>query len=137
MRRAMPTLVLALAVAGGGLGCSDLHYFDVNVTFTGFGTTSGISTIETCHVYVTGADTANFYVIRNCPPFPDPNSSMMGIFEYSSNADSGTMNFKMQVYNGIPDGDTCLFGEGTVSIPIGATTVTGDLRVSPNGRPGC
>jgi hypothetical protein len=136
MRRALWLLLLGLA-ATASVGCKDLHYFDVNVLFQGFGA-SGPSTIETCHVYVTGADTANFYVRKNCPPFPDPNSTIMGVFEYSTNADSGNLTFTMKVYNGIPEDDAvCLFGQGSVTIPVGATTVTGTLPVMPSASGGC
>jgi hypothetical protein len=141
MRRGLWGLLLGLA-ATASVGCKDLHYFDVNVLFTGFGAGSAVSTIETCHVYVTGADTADFYVTKNCPP---PNSGVtMGVFEYSTNADSGSLTFTMKTYNGIPEDPNCAigspgccrFGEGSVTIPIGATTVNGELMVMPTGG-GC
>jgi len=133
MRRGLWVLLLGLA-ATASVGCKDLHYFDVNVVFTGFGAGGSVSTIEVCHVYVTGADKADFYVTKNCPP---PNSGVtMGVFEYSTNADSGDLTFTMQAYNGIPEDTQCLFGQGAVTIPIGATTVNGELMVMPTGG-GC
>jgi hypothetical protein len=133
MRRGLWVLLLGLA-ATASVGCKDLHYFDVNVTFTGFGAGSAVSTIETCHVYVTGADTADFYITENCPP---PNSGVtMGVFEYSTNAGSGNLTFTMKAYNGIPEAPQCLFAEGSVTLSIDKTTKDGELMVMPVGT-GC
>jgi hypothetical protein len=131
--RGLCLLLLGLA-ATGSVGCKDLHYFDVSVMFTGFTGGSGPSTIETCHVYVTGADSDDFYITKSCPPAMA--GSTMGVFEYSSNADSGNLTFTMKAYNGIPEDTQCLFGQGAVTIPIGATTVSGTLNVMPTGG-GC
>ena len=136
MRRTGLLVALLGLFATGAAGCKDLHYYDVNVTFdaASFGNGGQVSTIEICHVYVTGADTGDFYVDKNCPP---PMSGLtMGVFEYSSNADAGSLTFTMKAYNGIPEDTQCLFGMGAVTIPVGATTVNGELKVTNVGN-GC
>ena len=134
MRRKLWLLVLGLA-ATGAVGCKDLHYFDVNVVFDNASFLgNAVSMVETCHVYVTGADTADFYVRKNCPP---PNNGLtMGVFEYSTNADSGNITFTMKVYNGIPEDDPCFFGQGVATSPIGPTTTNLELKVVQMGG-GC
>jgi hypothetical protein len=62
----------------------------------------------------------------------------MGIFEYSSLADSGQLTFTMKVYNNMIETDNCLFGQGstTVTLPAPMTTNNVTLTVVQMGT-GC
>jgi hypothetical protein len=133
MRLRWLTLLLGLA-AFGSVGCKDLHYFDVTVRFDGASFTGNAqSKIETCHVYVTGADTDDFYIRNPGQCLGTTTGLTLGTFEYSSNADSGALTFTLKAYSGVPEDTQCLFGQGAVTIPIGATTVTGELVVVQMG----
>jgi hypothetical protein len=105
----------------GAAGCKDFRYYDVDVSFSGFTGVSTTSTIQTCHVHVTGAETNDFYIVDQCPP-DSTHPSHMGIFEYSSLADSGKLTFDMSVFNGIPEGPSCQVGDGSTTIDIGSMT---------------
>lgn len=133
--------VLALAFAlGGGLsasGCSEYKYYDISVKFDNTFNTLSLSQITFCKVTVSGADSGDFR-ISNCPP---PSTSATpkdsGVFTYSSFADSGVMNFKLETFTSVSEKPNCISGGGTVAIPVaGATTLKGDLIVTKTAE-GC
>ncbi len=142
MRRLL--LVLGLAAASlGAAGCNEYHYYDVRLSYdaTMF-SFSDISKVQTCHVYVTGADTKDFYLNGDCTN--GSGRSDVGTFEFSTYADSGTLDFTIKVYAGFELQD-CLAGTGTKSIPATATTTTMDdpgttadnLVINQKGSPTC
>ena len=128
--------LLGLA-ALASVGCKDLHYYDVTVRFDGATISEGIgSRAETCHVYVTGSDTDNFYFGSPMACGVRRQGLTLGTFEYSSNADSGQLTFTLKAYDGIPEDTQCQFGEGSVEIPVGITTVNGELIVTATSSGG-
>jgi len=121
MRRLALAAVLLAAL--GAAGCKDLRYYDIDVTYTGFTGITTTSTIQTCHLFVTGAETHDFYVgggEGSCGMyFSSTDPTKLGTIEYSSVADSGSLTFDMKVYNGIPEGPGCQVGEGMKTLTIG------------------
>ena len=123
MRRLLPALVLG-AVALGAAGCSEYHYHDIRVAYDGAQFNPNmISQVQRCHVFVTGADTADFYLEGNCTN--GTASTNVGVFELSTFADSGTLNFMHRTYVGV-EFDNCLFGSGTKAIPATSAITTAD-----------
>lgn len=123
MRRLL--LVLGLAAASlGAAGCNEYHYYDVRLSYDSamfnFGERAAV---QTCHVYVTGADTKDFYLNGNCTN--GSGNSDVGTFEFSTYADSGNLDFTIKVYAGF-ELPNCLAGTGTKSIPATAMTTTMD-----------
>src|ERR1043165_3136327 len=96
-------LVLAVVVGGG---CSQYHYYDINVKFdlsTGWvGGVSEISTIQRCKMTVSGADSGSMIMgnAQNCPPMTvaGPGTDV-GIVEFSTFADSGNLVFPFSGYD--------------------------------------
>ena len=137
VERALVLLVGLIAL--GGLGCKDYSYYDVHVTFDATSFVGQVSHVQACHLSVTGAETHDYNIndnTRNCPP---PNNGLdMGIFEYSSLADSGQLTFTMKVYKSTIESESCVFGSGTktVSLPAPLTTNVVDLTVVQMGM-GC
>jgi hypothetical protein len=123
MRRLLPALVLG-AVALGAVGCNEYHYYDIRVAYDGAQFNPNmISQVQNCHVFVTGADTADFYLEGNCTNgTPTTN---IGVFEFATFADSGTLNFMIRTFVGI-EFENCLFGTGMKSIPATAAITTAD-----------
>ncbi len=135
--RAQAYLLAALLATLTTAGCAEYHYYDIDVSFNiappmNFMGTSDVSTVQSCVVVVSGADSGEFQLgpEQNCPPRSPAGSpqSHMGVFEYSSTADSGAMTFTFKAYVG-PSLPECLVGQGTTTINVGATTVTGTLKV--------
>jgi len=123
MRLLLPALVLG-AVALGAAGCSEYHYYDIRVAYDGsMFNPNNISQVQRCHVFVTGADTADFYLEGNCTN--GAATTNVGVFEFATFADSGTLNFMIRTYVGV-EFDNCLFGTGTKAIPATAATTTAD-----------
>jgi hypothetical protein len=144
MRRGLLLLGLLAASALGAGGCGDYKYYDVDVWYSGFTGATTTSTIQTCHMFVTGAETHDFYVggPDNCGSyFNSAAPSHLGIVEYSSLADSGNLTFDMKVFNGTPEGPGCQVGEGMQTVTIGGmnadmTTNMFKLTVAAGGL-GC
>jgi len=123
MRRLLPALVLG-AVALGAAGCNEFHYYDVRVAYDGAQFNPNmISQVQKCHVFVTGADTADFYLEGNCTNATA--STNVGVFEFATFADSGTLNFSIRTFVGI-EFENCLFGTGMKSIPATSAITTSD-----------
>jgi hypothetical protein len=117
MRRLLLALSLALTSLGAA-GCNEFHYYDIHLRYDDamFATVTStlVSRVRICHVYVTGADT-------NSSP-----TTNIGTFEFSTFADSGTLNFTIKTYVGT-EFDSCMLGSGTKSYPATATTTTVDM----------
>ena len=96
MRRLLLALVLAAASLGAA-GCSEYHYYDIDVTFdTSAGQFAGINEVSTIQVMVmsvSGADSADFQIGPNANGLPLVTGADLGVFEYSTFADSGTLTF--------------------------------------------
>jgi hypothetical protein len=123
MRRLLPALVLG-AVALGAAGCNEYHYYDIRVAYDGAQFNPNmISQVQMCHVFVTGADTADFYLEGNCTN--GAATTNIGVFEFATFADSGTLNCMIRTYVGI-EFDNCLFGSGTKAITATSATTTTD-----------
>ena len=123
MRRLLPALVLG-AVALGAAGCSEYHYHDIRVAYDGAQFNPNmISQVQKCHVFVTGADTADFYLTGPCTN--GAATTNIGVFEFSTFADSGTLNFMIRTYVGV-EFENCLFGSGTKAIPATSAITTAD-----------
>ena len=125
MRRLLlPALVFG-AVALGAAGCSEYHYYDIKVAYDGAQFMPNmISQVQKCHVFVTGADTADFYLDGNCTNATA--TTNIGVFEFSTFADSGTLNFTIRTFVGGIEFDDCLFGTGTKAIPATSAITTSD-----------
>ena len=123
MPRLLPALVLG-AVALGAAGCSEYHYHDIRVAYDGAQFNPNmISQVQKCHVFVTGADTADFYLEGPC--INGAATTNIGVFEFATFADSGTLNFMIRTYVGV-EFDNCLFGSGTKAIPATSAITTTD-----------
>jgi hypothetical protein len=124
---------MVVVLAGLAAGCNDFKYFDIHVMFSGsFGT--AVKEVSVCRVTVSGADSKTFRILDNCPPAVGYD---VGKFEFSSFADSGTMNFKVDTYTGLGEKPECINGSGTVAVPVsGGTTLMADLTINKTGA-GC
>jgi hypothetical protein len=127
MRRLLLALSLALTSLGAA-GCNEFHYYDIHLRYDDamFATVTStlVSRVRICHVYVTGADTKDFYLGGTCTN-SSPTTNI-GTFEFSTFADSGTLNFTIKTYVGT-EFDSCMLGSGTKSYPATATTTTVDM----------
>jgi hypothetical protein len=119
-------------------GCAEYKYYDISVRFNttppmNFNGSSDVSTVQTCTVEVSGADTAEYTFgdDEQCPPMSPGGSPLtdMGTFEYSSTADSGELTFTFRAYIG-PALQECLVGQGSTTIAVGLTTSPGMLLVN-------
>jgi hypothetical protein len=133
---------LALPMLLGSAGCNTYKYFDVTPTFdhATFQDYSQILTISRCRVLVSGADTSNF-ILDRCPnaaaadPYTGITDKSPGgySFEFSTFADSGTLNFELQAFVGQVDKPECMIGDGKLPLAVtGATTIMGNLVVNKN-----
>lgn len=135
-------LVLGLAGAFGllGTGCSEYKYFEVHVKFDlNMFTSATAQDIQFCKVTVSGADSSNFR-IGNCPPPVNALPPLdVGVFTYSSFADSGTMTFKLDAYTSMNElRPECIFGTGMTSIAVSSPmTIMTSLTVGKSGNPSC
>lgn len=133
---------LALALAGpalGAAGCDSYHYYDMDLVFSSAwaGGINSAGAAQLCKVSITGADSHDFS-LNNCG-FMSNNSNYpdVGTFEFATFADSGTLTFTVNAYNGTPPGPACLFGTGMVSINASSqVTQTGMVTIEPDGT-GC
>ena len=132
---------LALPMLLGSAGCNTYKYFDVKATFDeATFDDSQLGTISRCRVLVSGADTGNF-ILDRCPNAaaldPHDGKTMTSpdgyTFEFSTFADSGTLNFELQAFVGQVDKPECMIGDGKVPLAVtGATTIMGNLLVTKN-----
>jgi hypothetical protein len=99
-----------------------------------------IGQIEVCHMFVTGAATDDFQLSDQgvlCKT-TNPATLDMGMFEYSTFADSGSLTFTLKLFEYPESNAACQIGVGstTVTIPGSGTRTTGTLTV-PFMGPGC
>jgi hypothetical protein len=131
-------LAVALGVALTATGCNEFKYFDIRVVFDN--QTFNFSTVRevsVCRVTVSGADSASFRILNNCPPVSVSAPYDVGVFTYSSFAESGNITFKVDTYTGTVEKPDCINGSGTTTVAVGGmTTVTGMLKIVKTG-PGC
>jgi len=125
--------LLALA-ASGAAGCSTYHYYDIDVQMSTSGTgmfapADEISRIQILVMTVTGADQGQRqFGLGNGIPIPA--TGHLGVVEYSTFVDSGTLNFTIDAYDADNPQAACKVGEGTMSMSAtGNTTNTGMLTV--------
>jgi hypothetical protein len=119
-----------------GAGCNTFKYFDIHVSFDPLTLDSTQSKlVSVCKVTVSGADSTNFTLKDTvCPNHGTVAPLEVGVFEYSSFADSGTMNFKLEAFTGLGEKPECILGTGTAAVAItSATTLTGDLVIKKTG----
>jgi hypothetical protein len=130
--------VLAMVVLAGA-GCNTFKYFDIHVTFDpATFNTSTVREIAVCRVTVSGADSASFRMM-NCPGHSNTAPLEVGLFEYSSFADSGMMTFKLETIIGAVEKAACKSGEGNVAVPVaGPVTIMADMKIIKTASPpGC
>lgn len=140
--RRLRLVSLALAVTALGAaaaGCDSYHYYDMDLMFS-TAWTGGINSAgaaQLCKVSITGADSHDFNlnncgIMANNSNYPD-----VGTFEFATFADSGTLTFTVNAYNGTPPTDACLFGSGTTMMKASSTvTQMGTITIAPGGT-GC
>jgi len=139
--RGRSLLTLALPLLFAGAGCHEFKYFDIHARFDG---ASGFDSerafrVKTCRVTVSGADSGSFIIPDGkCPNrIPGGDALDAGVFEFSSFAESGTMNFRVQAFENIGERPECLLGDGSVSVPVAGTTAMQDLLIKSMNQPGC
>ena len=127
--------IVALA-ASGAAGCSTYHYYDIDVSMSTSGTTSfnlvgnEIGSIQRLVMTVSGADSGQIVMGPNANGVPISAAGHLGIVEFSTFSDSGTLNFKVEAYDSTSLQANCKVGEGNMSMPAsGNTTNTGTLTV--------
>jgi len=139
MTRLARLLVLVLGLGAlGAAGCDSYHYYDMDLIFSS-GWVGGINSAgaaQDCRVTVSGADSHGFDV-TNCGVMSQANYPDVGTFEFATFADSGSLTFTVNAYNGTPYTSACLFGTGSTTIPASSTvTSTGSITINPMGT-GC
>jgi hypothetical protein len=84
---------------------------------------------------VSGEDSGSFRIGPNRQNLPlQGGSTTLGIVEFSTFADSGTLNFKVEAYASNVTVPSCKVGEGTKSITAtSASTVMDSLVVNKTG----
>lgn len=133
------SLALGLALmAIGGAGCDTYHYYDMDLQFSSsFGGITAAGMAQNCVVTISGADSHTFS-LANCSLNSDnSNFPDLGTFEYATFADSGTLTFTVNAYNGLPYTPACLFGVGTTNLPASSQVTTkGSITIEKMGT-GC
>jgi len=137
--RALRVLLPVLALAAAA-GCNEYHYYDLTVSFAQGASTGGFGPneagmIQVCVFSVSGEDSGSFRIGPNRQNLPLQNgATTLGIVEFSTFADSGTLNFKIEAYKSSVTVPACKVGEGTKSImATAASTVTDTLVVNKTG----
>jgi hypothetical protein len=134
--RLVPLWIAGL-VALGASACSEYHYYDIDVSFdTAAGQflgTNEISTIQRCVMTVSGADSGQIVMglNENCPPMTAAGiGTRVGIVEFSTFKDSGTLTFTFDAYDDSTLNPMCKTGSGQKMIAAtGDTTNMGTLLV--------
>jgi hypothetical protein len=124
--------VAAFALLLGASGCHTFKYFDIDVSFDPAMDSAEIKTIARCRILVSGADSDNF-ILEKCPNRALGDPHHVGMFEYSSFADSGTLTFEFQGFTGQKDTPACQLAGGKVPVAVsGLTTIMSALSVTKN-----
>jgi hypothetical protein len=144
--RRLAVVALPAVLATGAAGCHTYKYFDMHVALdpATFDVVSAY-TIMLCQVTVSGADSDRFTLdaagahknATGCPNLTGKGDALdAGSFEFSSFADSGTMKFTVDVFNG-PGTQNCIFGTGESDVKVtSAVTIAGSVSVAKTGT-GC
>ena len=145
-------LALPILLAFAGIGCHTFKYFDVAVNFdpVTFTNVNDVFRIRVCRVTVSGADSSVFRLPTTRPvdrPMAAicPNHTGMGdsysggTFEFATFAESGSLTFKLEGFEGSGENANCLLGSGmTPMIPVsGMMTIPGTLTVTKLASNGC
>jgi hypothetical protein len=125
MRAHLFALLLGLAALGAG-GCKDFTYFDIAVMTD---PTFQYGQIQNCHMSVSGVESHDFVINSNRASCP-PTSPSLGIYEYSSLADSGQLTFTMKLYRKEAESPACLMGQGSVTATLPAPMTTNMLTLT-------
>jgi hypothetical protein len=139
MRASLLALVLGVASLGAA-GCNEYHYYDVQVNFDvsagQFAGSTELSTIKVMVMGVSGADTADIQIGPNANGLPNT-SSMFGVFEFATFADSGKLTFNVRAYNDASSNPDCQVGQGMTTVDASSmTTNTATVLVGKTGN-GC
>jgi len=137
MRAGWSGRALALAVALGAGGCHTYKYVDVTASFDEATLDdSQIPLINRCRILVTGADSNGpGFILPKCPNRALADPHVIGTFEYSTFADSGTLNIELKGYAGSVDKPECLVADGTVQVPLTADMVIMTALTAKNAIP--
>jgi hypothetical protein len=129
---------VALPLLLGGAGCHSYKYVDVDVSFDLAMDNADIRSISVCEIIVSGADTGRF-PLDHCPNHiltDDPHH--VGKFEFSTFADSGTLNFELKAYTGMNYTPQCQIAEGMTAVPVTSLSMlSGTLMASKGTLTGC
>src|SRR5262245_24944695 len=104
--------IVALAAVAAA-GCNEFHYYDIDVSFnkdlaSGGFAAGEVEKIQVCVMAVSGADSASMRIGPNAQGLPmAPGFSHLGIVEFSTFADSGTLTFTMSCYDDTSTVDAC------------------------------
>jgi hypothetical protein len=128
---------LALPLLLSASGCNTFKYVDMMVSFDPVMDDSDILSIARCRILVSGADSANF-ILERCPNHAAADPHVVGPFEFSTFASSGTLTFELEGFNGLNDTPMCQIADGKTPVPVtGATTLTGTLVAAKGKLTGC
>jgi hypothetical protein len=134
MRRVLLAMVLASASLGA-VGCSEFHYYDIDVTFdTSSGQFAGInevSTVQVMRMLVSGADNADFQIGPNANGLPLVTGAHLGVFEFSTFADSGQLTFTAMAFDDATSNPACLTGQGMKTVEA-SSTITNTVMLTVN-----
>lgn len=140
----MRCLLLALVLAGaslGAAGCNEYHYYDIDVTFnTASGQFAGInevSTIQVMRMLVSGADNADFQIGPNANGLPLVTGAHLGVFEFATFADSGTLTFTAMAFDDATSNPACRTGQGMKSVEATSKTTNDVMLTVDKVDPGC
>jgi hypothetical protein len=135
MKRA---LLASCAVALlGAAGCDSYHYYDMSLVLGSTFTTALVGEAQLCKVNISGADSHEFNLTNCGVNSNDSNIPDVGTFEFATFADSGTLTFTVDAYNGITPTPNCLYGSGMTSQPASSQiTQMGTITLQVTGT-GC
>ena len=140
--RLVATWVVGLAALAAA-GCNDYHYYDITVSFNINQTTGGypqdeVGSVQTLLFEVSGADSGSFRIGPRANNLPlVGGATTVGVVEYSTFADSGTLNFKVEAFNSERTTQDCKTGEGTKAVMATSMSTTMDtLQINKTGA-GC
>lgn len=133
MRNTILLSALSLGLFGAVAGCGQTSYFEVNVqvktTALGNDSTCYLSTVNSCEVKVSGADSSGIFTLKQAA-CTQPGGSNIGKFQFATEKDSGSLSFHLELFDG--NHKSPPMGTGDASGPIkagGRTVVT--LEVTP------
>ncbi len=95
---------LALLATLGLGGCGQTSFFEVTVMVANVTTGPDISMINSCFVTVSGA-AKDMFTLNNCMHVV---TGRVGVFEYGTEAESGSLTFHVDVF----DGNQKMLGQG-------------------------